>query len=289
MSSSQKRVALAFLFGIVLIIGAFMLGENQKTQTGAALAIVPIATREHIAVADEDQNNVPDWQDSLFTEDEVITLSTTTASYTPPTTVTGKFGVSFFERIMNAKLFGAFGDSNEEIVQKSTDTLMKEAQDELFILADLTQSEKTDTASLKAYGNQVASILTAHPKTGRDEMTILSEALKRSDDNVLQELIPITAAYGEMVTDLSAVAVPKTYTQEHLDVLNSVNAVYEDIRAMQNLEEDPLYTLLRTKRYEDDVQGLANAISILFNTLYLNDNVRWNEGESATRLVQPAQ
>jgi hypothetical protein len=285
MSDSQKRVAWAFVFGIVLVSGAFVMSNKSNAAKNAALAIAPNIERNYIDVADADGNKVPDWQDSLFGKDDVITISTTTATYTKPTTVTGKFAINFFENVINSKLFGVFGDSKEEVVQKSTENLLKEGQDELFAATDITSIDNTDQATLRSYGNQVASILLSQKTEGEDELAILSDALRYDDMEKLKELEPIVSAYGEMVTNMTSVSVPETYVTAHLDLLNALNAVYEDVRAMQNADTDPMYTFLRMKRYEDDVLGLSNALSVLFDTLYLQDKVRWSEGEATLRLV----
>jgi hypothetical protein len=61
--------------------------------------------------------------------------------------------------------------------------------------------------------------------------------------------------------------------------------VREDIKGMRKLYDDPLYTFLRVKRYQDDVLGMFNATMDLYNTLYTEDKVRWGSDEPASRII----
>jgi len=98
-------------------------------------------------------------------------------------------------------------------------------------------------------------------------------------------LDPIALAYTTMVKEMLEAPVPEPYVQEHLNLLNALNAVREDVRGMQKVDEDALYTLLRMKRYEDDVLGLSNALTALFNALYFKDSITWGDGEPVSQLM----
>ena len=70
------------------------------------------------------------------------------------------------------------------------------------------------------------------------------------------------------------------------NLANALNAIREDINGMQKVDEDALYTFVRVKRYQDDVLGLSNAITQLFNTLYFTDGVRFNSDDATLKLMQ---
>jgi hypothetical protein len=52
------------------------------------------------------------------------------------------------------------------------------------------------------------------------------------------------------------VPVPRLFLKQHLDLVNSYSALHQDTQAMSEVFEDPAVTLLRFKRYRDDVTGL---------------------------------
>jgi hypothetical protein len=283
MSKPQRSILVATIFGVFLIVSAYILGANTTPEKDTALT--QKVGREFVKPEDKDGNGVPDWQDNLLGDDAIVIEDAASSTYKKPTTVTGRFGVSFFEDMLRSKMYGVFGKSNEELAASSAEKLRREAVDELFGEEDIERFDTIDPLVLKAYGNQVATILTSHPQSGDSELFILQEYLRYENDETLKKLEPIALAYTTMVKDLLEMQVPTKYTKQHLDLLNALNAVREDIRGMQKVEEDAMYSLLRTKRYEDDVMGMGNAIKNLFNTLYLSDNIRWEEGESVLRLM----
>lgn len=63
------------------------------------------------------------------------------------------------------------------------------------------------------------------------------------------------------------VPVPKLLLKQHLDLINTYEAVYKDIYAMTYSLEDPAVALMRIKRYEDDVLGLGVALQNMYDSL----------------------
>ncbi len=286
---AQKRIAVAFLVGATIVAGAFLIRGSRDSETVlGTLTTNTQAKRNYIQTYDSNNDGVPDWQDEIIQEDPIV-LPTGSSTYKEPTTVTGKFAVQFFEDYMLAKTNGAFGDTQEELIAKATERLALQAIDEIFSEKDIAIFPESDSKTLHDYGNRIAHIILAHPNTGDSESIILQDYIRYQKPERLLELDPIALAYTTIVKDLLATPVPKTYIKEHLDLTNAVNAVKEDVRAMQKVEEDPMYTLLRLKRYQDDVQGLSNALSNLFNTLYLRDTVRWDDGEEVNNLIEFGQ
>lgn len=286
MEGSQKRIAVAFLVGSVIVAGSFLISRHSTAHdiSNTAAALTPVE-RVHITPADSDHNGLPDWQDSLIQSDP-IELSSTSASYTAPTTVTGKFAVQFFEDYMRSQISGPFGQSQEELIQKSTEDLVSQAQDQFFTQKDIALFDATDSESLRAYGNQVANILLTQTHSSKDtELVILQDYMRYKKPERIHDLDPIESTYVTMVKEMLEIQVPSSYAKEHLDLTNALDAVREDIRSMQNVDTDALYTLLRVKRYHDDVLGLSNALKALFNTLYLQDNIRWSPDDPVLHLV----
>lgn len=284
MTRAQRRVGGAFLLGAV-IIGAALFLRTQKELTLQMASASVAAERTFIPVTDIDKNGVADWQDDLHGATiDIDASSSASSTYEKPTTVTGKFAVQFFEGFLRSKMYGSFSRSPEEQIADATQELAAQAQDELLTEKDISVIQMRDQNALRIYSNNVAAILLAHHTGTENEAIILQDALRTHDPKRLEDLKPITAAYTDMVKNLLEVEVPTGYEKEHLDLLNALNAVKEDVRAMEEVNTDPLYTLLRAKRYQDDVLGMTKAVSNLFNTLYLQDNIHWADGESAARV-----
>ncbi len=284
---SQKRIAGAFLVGATIVAGAFIVRSHTGTQNNqGALVSTALSERQYIETGDSNKDGVPDWQDALQKEKPLLLATTSSSTYKKPTTVTGKFAVQFFEDYLLSKKNGVFGDTKEELLKKAMQRLAQQSIDELFSEKDITLFPDSDSQTLHDYGNRIASVILAHPNKGDSEGIILQDYVRYQKPERLLDLDPIALAYTTIMKDLLATPVPNTYVKEHLDLTNAVNAVKEDVRAMQKVETDPMFTLLRLKRYQDDVLGLSNALSNVFNALYLRDTVRWNEGEAVTNLIE---
>jgi len=284
MVDSQKRIMGAFLVGALIVALAFVVSRESDANTAAGV-ITATSPRTHIETEDSNKDGVPDWQDALLKEDPIMLPTTSSSTYEEPTTVTGKFALRFFENFVRSKMFGAFGDTREELLETSTKDLSDQAVEELLSEKNITIFPMSDAQTLHEYGNQIASIILAQPNTGDSEAIILQDALRYEKPERLQELEPIALSYTTVVKQLLELPVPKTYVKEHLDLVNALNAVREDVRAMQKVEEDPLYTLVRLKRYEDDVLGMSNALTNIFNALYERDSVRYDQGEPVLELM----
>jgi hypothetical protein len=55
--------------------------------------------------------------------------------------------------------------------------------------------------------------------------------------------------------------------KQHLDLINTFNALHESIKAMALATEDPALALIRLKRYQDDALGLKLALENMYMTL----------------------
>lgn len=285
MLDSHKRIGGAFLVGVFLVAGAFYISRGNDVPNEANMAGISPVQRTFIAVEDTDNNGVPNWQDALLTNEPIV-LQTASSTYEEPTTVTGKFALKFFQNYVRAKTNDIFGDSNEELVAKATQELAGQVVDELLTEKDIVIFPLSDSATLQAYGNQVARVILAHPRKGESETLILQDAVRNDKPERLAELEAIELSYTTIVKQLLETPVPDTYVKTHLDLVNAINAVKEDIRAMRLVNDDPMYTLLRLKRYEDDVVGMSNALSNLFNLLYSRDTVRFTPGDPTLELIE---
>lgn len=63
------------------------------------------------------------------------------------------------------------------------------------------------------------------------------------------------------------VPVPRVFLKQHLDLINTYEAMYQDISAMALSVEDPAVALLRIKRYREDALGLGLALQNMYDAL----------------------
>lgn len=284
MSRSQKKISGALLIGAALIAGALLVRSytNDGTVTTQDTVVVAAAPqRTAIRVTDTNNDGVPDWQESLLVTG-ALDMASTTGDFKEPETLTEKFALSFFQDMVRAENYGAFGDTPEELVLEASNTLAAQAVDVLFTTQDIIVSSDNSPEALSAYGEAVARITTLYPDPSEENAAvILARALRNQSPAELTALDTKIAAFTNILRDTKELTVPTSLQREHLNVLNSYQAVLTDIQAMRNAFTDPMLSLLRMKRYEDDNIGMAISLQNLYQKLVSN-GATWDEKSVVT-------
>ena len=160
MSDSQKRISGALLLGAAFIAGALLIRSYKNpTPTTTNVAIVTQAPeRTSIKTLDENNDGIPDWQEALLVT-EALQITSTTSEYMEPETLTEQFALDFFQDMVRAENYGAFGDSPEQLVFDATDALAKEVVDELLTVDDIILSNDDSLEAQILYGELIATII----------------------------------------------------------------------------------------------------------------------------------
>lgn len=278
MSGSQKRISIALLFAAVLISVALFLRADTPTSAENREAAVAVVAPERQALPELDQNNdgVPDWQEALQITEPLEITGEPTDGYTPPDTLTEQFALDFFQDIVRSENYGAFGTSPDELVANAANALAEEVTDTLYVPKDVIIGDNNSPEALTAYGEAIAAIMTSYSEdSAQSEADIFMQALRSQNEEDLTKLDGKILAYTNYVEKTKALTVPSSMVREHLDLLNSYQAIQSDIAAMRDSFSDPMLALLRMKRYQDDATGLLLAINNLYTAL-VNQNITWD-------------
>ncbi len=289
MGDSQKRILVASLLGVVLMGTAFWSSQKYNTKTPPQRndESIFIVKREHIPVIDSDADGIPDWQSRFFAGPPIIiSENASTTPYKIPDTLTARHGIEFFENVLTAEAYGALGATQETIVNNSIEKLQREAQDILYRPSGINVTQNNSPEFLRSYGNLVSLIILNNQSGGEHEYEIFVDAFNRQDTERLKDLERPYANYENIENALLDVSVPEGYSKEHLDIVNAFLALKNDVGAMQVVFDDPLYTLIRYKRYSSDVLGMTDTLVQLYSALYLQDGIRFSGDEPVLRLVE---
>jgi hypothetical protein len=268
MRAMNQKIMGAFVLGIGLIAGTY-----TYVNFGNPRITYPVYTQEAssirsaIAVTDNDNNGIEDWRD-VFTTAEPVIIGEPSASYTPPTTVTGRLGISFFEDYVRSKNYGPFGRSQDELIIDAVNELARNTEQKLYGVSNISVMETWQDTDIKNYANVMGGSIIQNSKEGSaSELVILSDIISNQATERIPELNLIAGFYKSMRDEAIATPVPAQFLKEHLDLINTYEALYQDILAMGQSLDDPAVSLLRIKRYREDALGLELALQNMNSVL----------------------
>lgn len=257
------------IIGFALVGGAYTLSSFGKHTTNTLPAAVTVSTPPRVAlqVTDNDNNGVEDWRDDFVTTEPIV-LNTASSTYVLPDTLTGKVSIAFMEDIIRSKNYGPFGRTQDEVIQNTINRLAEETEIKLYDTPDITIMTKWDGEDILNYANTVAATIYNNSIPDIEgELEILHDVITNGSKERLSELETLAGVYANYRDDTLKIPVPAFLAKEHLDLINTYNALHEDIKAMGLAYSDPAVTLLRLKRYQDDATGLAQALQNMYLAL----------------------
>ncbi len=269
-SNSKSRVLGAFIVGFAIVAGAYI----YNSLTPSVVPSVQSATaaqapaRVFIETNDANKNGLEDWREQFVENSPTISLNENGEEYTLPETLTGQVGIAFFQSIVSAKGTEGFGRSKEQIIKDTADTISKYGTDKIFDIKDITTTNDNSAEAIRTYANAAADAIIVNDVPGsRDELAILKELLSTENEQGIAELKAIAQTYEKTRDDTLKLAVPSKLAKEHLDLINVYHALAIDIEAMAKVLDDPMLSLVRIKRYQDDAEGLALAMQNIYTGL----------------------
>lgn len=273
----NPRIAVAFLVGLTLVGGSYLLSREKREGTKSEQVISsekPI--RSFIKVSDNDGDSLPDWQNSLRTPALQIDEASDGSL-----TKTAEFAIELAEMTQSG------GTDTFSITANLGAKVSQSILDKPYTQNDITIIEANDNFSLRNYGNAVAGIALNNSSAGieEDELTILNRALLRNNPEVLEDLDPIIESYSTMASDMLNTPVPSSLTNEHLALINVYQALANDIKAFRDTFTDALPAISRMQRYQADAEALYIAISNLYLKLD-QKGIQWTEGDITSRFIE---
>jgi hypothetical protein len=233
------------------------------------VAAVPL--RKYQETKDTDGDGLRDWFEELSgtdpnTSDAGRPENALSSSSTTPfvaDTETERFAVSFFDSMLEARKDGLTETEKKAIVTKSLRNFKTLNEDTLYGRADITIIEDGSAEAIRAYGNAAATPIVVHGNNDKNvetELVLLGTALAEDDPSYLEDLAYIEERYAKMVEDLLSVPVPEPLIDEHLLMVNGLQAMRDDVAAFRKTFDDPIVSFVRFKRYTDDVKALTDGI-----------------------------
>jgi len=256
----NPKIIGATFAGLVLVGGAYLAtsfgGPDVQLQTASSQNAVTAIERVPIEVFDQDNNGLEDWRDT-FVNNEPIILERTAADFTLPDTITSRASIQLLEGLVNSKIYAPVAPGKEKIVADTVNMVTNDIEVKIYRTSELSIMSDWDIQDVVNYGNTVAATIYRHNlPEAIDEVDLLDDILRSESPERMVELKAIAEMYKAYAEDTILIPVPDILAKEHLDLINSYQAIYEDIYGMTTSFSDPVRALAHSKRYLNSTQGL---------------------------------
>lgn len=266
----NPKILGSIIIGVAIVAGTYTVANFGESRMRAPAAVIEsqAPARVAIAVTDKDSNGIEDWRDQLVPTPAAVVITQASSTYELPTTLTGRMSIQLLENYLQSKNNGPFGNTNEELVSEAIETLSDGSKQDLYDTPDITILETWTDEDVKNYANTMAgAVISNNVKDVDLEVNILYDALVRGNTERLDELKIISDIYKRTLEDSIAVPVPAHFAKYHLDLINSYNALQQDIEVFSQATNDPALALVRFKRYQDDALALRLSLQNMYLAL----------------------
>jgi hypothetical protein len=268
---SKTKIVGAFVVGFAIVAGTFVVKNFGHSSvlppTNLTAAAAETTNRVTIEVTDNNADGLEDWREQ-FVKSSPIVLQIEDEDYVVPETLTGQMGIAFLQSIITSEGHGGIGRSKEQIIEDTVEKVSTFATDRTFDYKDIIISEDSSPEALRTYANAHAdAIMSNSVPELRHELLILREVLDDPNSNGIAELKALSKVYLDTRNEVVKLPVPAQLAKEHLDLINVYHAIYGDIESMTKAVADPMLSLVRLKRYEEDAEGLGMALQNMYGAL----------------------
>jgi hypothetical protein len=269
LGGENQKVIGACVIGLALVGGAYTIANFGKRVEQPAIAVYSKAMpRVTVKTEDKDNNGIEDWRDVFVPNQAIVLDKSATSTYSVPTTTTDLLGINLLQSLVNARAAGPFGKTKDQIVSDTANDLARLANDTLLDVKDISIIQNWNENDVKNYANTMAGVvININVKPKSNEAEILSDIVTRGNKARMGELKEIAVGYKTLLDNSKTIPVPATFVKQHLDLLNSYNALSKDIAAMTLVDSDPALTLVRLRRYADDATGLKLSMEEMNSSL----------------------
>ena len=245
---------------------------------------------------DTDSDGVPDWEESLWGTDPtkkvsnqdgipdeayIEKLKTETGKNgtnlaTGPVnegnlTQTDKFSRELFSTITALNQAGPIDQNTIDKLSGSlADQIKNSPQRKIFTLAEIKITNDSSKQATQNYSEAMNNLYKKYPMNG-NVIDILNK-LNTPDNNIdnastLSELDPFIKQTKGIIDGMVKMAVPKELASLHLDVINGLEKLTENLSDIQLLDSDTVVALGAISQYQKNTETLQMAVDKLYNTV----------------------
>ena len=185
-------------------------------------------------------------------------------------TETDKFSRELFSTVATLNQSGTI---DEVTVEKISSSLAEQIQNspprKIYTLADIKIINDNTVAAAQKYKSDLIAIYGKYPTKTQveDVLTKFVGDGTSVDESVLAELNPIVEQMQKIVDDWVSTGVPSQLAQQHLDAINGMQRLFENVSDIQFYESDPILAIGAVKNYQNNIPLFQSALDARANAV----------------------
>jgi hypothetical protein len=238
---------------------------------------------------DTDQDGVLDWEEPLWGLDptkketipgvpDITTVNKLKAeegmdenNNTENLTETDKFARELFSTIATLNQNGVMDQTTVDKISASlAEKIQNPVQKKVYTLADLKIIQNDSVAAVKKYNDSLDYIIEKKYPIKGNVIDILQRFLideNNVDASVLVELDPIIEQRNKIIDAIVKTNVPESLSLLHLDFINTLQKLSENLSAIKLFETDPIVALGGISQFEENITLLESVVDKLKNAI----------------------
>ncbi|MFW0871405.1 MAG: hypothetical protein ACKKL4_03055 [Patescibacteria group bacterium] len=159
----------------------------------------------------------------------------------------------------------------EQLLKKVSESVdQREQKQAEYTIEDIKIASSNSTQAIASYRKGFEKATRVLRGVKEQDLLLLAKYAETKDPSKLDELKRNAEAYLQFINELKEVPVPPEVANVHLEFLNNLYIMQENIRDMSEPVEDPLGALIAAGDYSVDEEVLGTNIKAL--SLYFNNN-----------------
>jgi len=249
------------------------------------------ATIEDLVSKDGDGDGILDWEEGLWGTDpknretnpgtpDSVTIAGIKAeqktiednSYQEPEklTETDKFSREFFATIATLNQNGAMDQETVEALSASlAEKLQNSEIKKVYLISEIKVISNDSLEAILSYKNTLNGIVDKY-KVNYTVLDVLQKFSKDEDNidaSVLSQLTPIIENTDKMIGEMVKMAVPKSLSVLHLNVVNSLQRLVENLKDIQLYDADAIVFYSAVSQYFPNANTLDTSVGALEKTI----------------------
>jgi hypothetical protein len=259
--------------------------QNPNQENGLAYSSVTI---KDLVSKDTDGDEIPDWEESLYGLDptkkettpgipdniaieklksaQANTADTTkgTNSVTENLTKTDQFSRELFATIAAANQNGTMDQATIDALGASlAGKIQNPTVRKVFLISDIKIINDDSPQAIQKYEDALHSIYLKYP-IKKGVVQVLQEFMTNKNNvEILTQLDPIINQLNKIVKDLVKINIPQSVSLLHLDLINSLQRIIENISDIKLFDSDTIVAFSALSQYQKNIDLGESAITKL--------------------------